>query len=111
MSRETCTYKQFLAGKWDIQSYYEQFVTENTINFIKDNIGLYRLRASDSPNYTDVLSPRTCMWLGTYLPKNNLMVAQLGQPDNYAFNHQVLVAGCKAVMSKYEHETEELEYE
>jgi hypothetical protein len=62
--------------------YYSQFVTDSTIAFVAQNIGLKRLRASTDPHLNDVVRMKRNGWVWDYTPINTHLAKELGEGDS-----------------------------
>ena len=62
--------------------YYSQFVTESTLSFIKDNIGIDKLKTSKDKHLNDLYSHSNGGaggWIWDYAPINLQLARELGE--------------------------------
>ena len=71
------TRKQYLDNSTELHdSFYEQFINEETLQFIESNIGIEKLKASECPRLNDVVEweqgGRTWLWDRTPIATSRL---------------------------------------
>jgi hypothetical protein len=81
-TKEQITREQYIKSKEDgiHHAYYSQFVTENTMHFVKDRIGLAKIRASKCKHFNDVVKMVGRRgWVWDFTPVNVALARQLGE--------------------------------
>ena len=76
------TRKDLLNEECSHHEFYAQFVTERTLSFVRDRIGLVKLRKSSCPHFNDVgikhSSGGAGSWVWDYSPVNMPLLQELG---------------------------------
>ena len=76
------TRKDYMSNSGELHhKYYSQFVTESTLDFIKRNIGIDKIKASKDKHLNDIvkISNTTGTWTWDFSPINLELARELGE--------------------------------
>lgn len=84
------TYKEYMNNSSELhQAFYAQFVTDETIDFIKSRIGIDKIKASKCHHLNDVVKMGASGgWIWDYSPLDLSKARQLGAVGKHSYPSQ-----------------------
>jgi hypothetical protein len=108
MDLKSITRTEYLSNSSELfDAYWRQFVTGQTIRFVKSSIGVEKLRASTCKHLNDVVKWQNggCLWLWDYSPINTELLKELGESDCPSTRTNVGKAAARIILESVKNDT------
>lgn len=99
------TRKQYMKNSGELHhSYYAQFVTNETFDFVKNRIGLKKLLKSNDPHLNDIIKMSGTAggtWVWDYSPVNITLMREAGEIASQSAHTCVGKAAARILIEQY----------